>query len=62
MLRKLIFKNGSTLVFQQTMDKNLLRDILIFEIFLLMAAKKSFDCVLNQDNDAKHLSGLLNKI
>ena len=44
------------------MDKYLFRDILVYVFFPFLAAKYSFDSVLLQDNDAKHLSRLSNAI
>ena len=44
------------------MDKYLFRDILVFEIIPFMSAKYNFDCILHQDNDAEHLSGICKKI
>ena len=39
------------------MDRYLYRDILL-EFFPFMAAKYDFNCVIHQDNDAKHTSEL----
>ena len=44
------------------MDRYLYRDILLFEFVPFMAAKYDFDCVLHQDNDAKHTSALCREI
>ena len=44
------------------MDKYLYREIQVFKLFPFMAAKYNFACVLHQDNDALHLSGLCKAI
>ena len=50
------------MVFEQNMDSNLYHEILVFDFFPFMAAHFDFDCVLHQDNDAKHGSKLCRDI